>query len=169
MTAFAELNWQHPDVWGIVVGRGLMTIETRNEQACDTWLAAHGYERIDLNFATGISPVVAWLGEYLNWEEQFGYVLRPESRGLDGLRDGFEFAAANLVIKLQSFEVAWTEDERWSSGFLSIISEYSLQQLALGRRFFAILPVADANSMLIGQTIEGLGIRFPFRFPGNLP
>lgn|SRR5690606_6807498 len=166
MPAFQELNWGNPDVWGIVVGRGIATVELDHEQACDTWLADHGYARVELNFRGGISPVVSWLGEYFQWEAQFGYTLDPASRNLNALRDGFEVSEANLVMKLQKFELAWAEDQSWSRGFLSVISEYSLRHLALGRRFFALLPVADSCSMLVGQSVEELVVPFPFRFRG---
>jgi len=165
MPAFTHIHWHHPDVWAILVGRGVGTLEANVESACETWLERAGYTVLELDFANGISPVISKLAQWLHWEQQFGYQLDPESRNLDALRDGFEFEDENLVLKLAHFEQAWSENVAWSRGFLSIVSEQSIRQLALGKRFFAILPFV-APSFLIGQCFEELCLSSPFRFPG---
>jgi hypothetical protein len=164
MAAFEELNWDNPDVYAIVTGRAVGTIEARFEQACYKWLLDRGYELLELDFSQGISPVVARLVAYFDWPAQFGYTLEPTSRNLLALGDGFRFLRAKIVMKLQRFEVAWSQDETWSQGFLSIASRYSIRQLALGRSFFVIVPTDDAESALIGETIQDSFIPSPFRF-----
>lgn len=164
MAAFTQINWDDPDVWAIIVGRGVAAIEPATAAGLETWLKANGYTLQEFDFGAGISPVVVELGDYFRWQEQFGYSLDSQSRNLDALRDGFEIAVPNLVFKLSNFERAWTEDRAWSRGFLSIVSEHSLRQLALGERFFAVLTGLDADSVLVGETFEELGVPPPFRF-----
>jgi len=167
MTSFTTLNWDAPDVWGIVVGRGVSTVETGSLGAYEDWLTSNGYSVLEFCFAGGISPVVAQLGVYFRWQQQFGYELEADSRNLAALRDGFEIETSNLVFKLSSYESAIQEDEKWAQGFLSIVSEHSLRQLAVGGRFFAILPVHNAETPLVGAFIEDLCIPYPFRFRGS--
>ncbi|GAB3255000.1 hypothetical protein GCM10027296_23660 [Chitinimonas naiadis] len=164
MTAFSNIIWDNPDIWGIVVGRGIATVEAATMDSCEEWLKNNGYSLLSFNFLNGISPVIARLGEYFCWQEQFGYSLDPQSRNLAALRDGFEIEAPNVVLALQHFEHAWSENEEWSRGFLSIVSDHSLRRLAVGERFFAILPIQSIESELIGQTIDDIYVPSPFRF-----
>ena len=166
MPAFSHLNWDDPDVWAIVVGRGIATVEESFLAVCDAWLERNGYGTVEFSFSKGISSAVEKLGEHFRWEQQFGYRLEANSRNLDALRDGFEFEQCDVVLKLPHYERAWFEDESWARGFLAIVSEHSLHQLALGHRFFALLPVSAGESRIVGQTIESLCVPFPFRFRG---
>jgi hypothetical protein len=115
---------------------------------------------------------VAELGQRLGWESEFGYELEGSSRNLDALRDGFDFeidADIGLVLELVAFDAAHSEDARWARGFLSIIAEHSLRQLALGRRFFAILLVEDDQAEIIGTTYDELSVTPAFRWQRPQP
>jgi hypothetical protein len=163
MSPFRNIDWQCPDAWGIVACRGVLTVVPETCAACDRWLLENGYELHQFDFSSGISPAVSAFGLRFQWVQQFGYSLPPESRNLDALRDGFDITRERVVFKLLGFERAWLEDATWASGFLSIISEYSLYQLAVGKRFFAMLPV-EAQSILVGKPVEELTVGAPFRF-----
>jgi hypothetical protein len=83
---------------------------------------------------------------------------------LDALRDGFDFnlkPGEGHVLELLNAEVAQREDPWWLSGLLAIAHEHSVQQLALGARFFAVL-VLDRDSLLIGAPYESLSVPVPF-------
>jgi len=167
MAVSSQLNWHDPDIWGIVVGRGVASVEPETSGRLEGWLKDNGYVLHTLNFAGGISPVVSGLGRYFRWQEQFGYSLDAESRNLSALADGFEIELPKLVLKLSNFDRAWSEDSAWCRGFLSIVSEHSLRQLAIGGRFFGLLLVSSAESALIGETFDDLSVPFPFRFRGT--
>jgi hypothetical protein len=158
VAAFEDLDWRRLDVWAIVAGRGLATVEQIGVPMCEDWLRREGYRIVPLDFANGIGDVVVGLGQMLDWGRQFGYELSRDSRNLDALRDGFDFdpgSHAGAVLVLHAFERAWTDDARWSRGFLEIACEHSLRQLAVGKRFFAVVIVADPSSPLIGLPLEG--------------
>ncbi|HTE43169.1 MAG TPA: hypothetical protein VK629_20270 [Steroidobacteraceae bacterium] len=168
MATFKTLNWSTLDTWAIVTGRGVVPLLSEDHHAAGGWLQQHNYEMLHLDFTSGISRLVGQLGTLLGWSSQFGvgHELHPESRNLDALRDGFTFKVpeqGGLALTLQGFEQAWSEDQRWSAGFLSIISEFSLQQLALGRRFFAVIEVANPSSVLVGAQFEIRSIGHPFQ------
>ena len=91
MAAFAELDWTRFDVWAAVAMEGVAVVQPAHREACLTWLRQHDYGVTSIDFALGVSPAVVALGELFRWEEQFGYSLKPESRNLNALRDGFEF------------------------------------------------------------------------------
>lgn len=170
MTAFTELEWHRLDMWALLVGRGIVTVEEKLLQQCSAWLSTKRYETVTLEFSRGVSPAMAELGRLLRWEEQFGRAFDPTSRDIDLLRGGFLLnvpAKGGLVLCLQDFEQAWSEEEEWSRRFLGTLSDYSLCQLALARRFFAIIPIPDPGSRLVGQRIEELTIPLPFRFWGK--
>ena len=169
VATFKTLNWSDLDTWAIAAGHGVVTLHHEDQLAASTWLKQHKYEVFHLDFANGITPVVKRLGIALGWSSQFGagHELRPESRNLDSLRDGFRFDVpelGGLVLSLDAFEIAWKEDPRWSAGFLAIVSEFSLQQMALGNRFFAVIEFADAASVLLDSQFEKLLIGYPFKF-----
>ncbi len=168
MAAFATLDWTRFDVWAVVVGRGIATIEPPTAPHCADWLAREGYRVVRLDFSHGIGSAVVHLGELFHWRDQFGYDLTPQSRSLDALRDGFGFEAVasgmGVALLLQSFHLAWAEDGRWGRGFLEIAAEHSLRKLAVGRRFLTVIVVPDESSPLIGQELEGHAI--PAAYPG---
>ncbi|XLZ68557.1 hypothetical protein ABT364_18680 [Massilia sp. SR12] len=169
MAAFQRLEWNHPDVHGIVQGRGILCVEAQAVFDCEAWLRSHDYQIVEIDFSHGISAAVSTLGSLLRWEEQFGYTLAANSRNLDALRDGYDavmLGGKNVVLRLNGLVFAWAEDEMWCKGLLSIVSEHSLQQLACGVRHFAIV-VVDAESPLIGQGIDEITISFPFRLRSN--
>jgi hypothetical protein len=167
VAAFAELDWSRIDVQAIVGFGGLATIEERRHQACREWLARQGYEVDTFDCRPGLAVAVSELGGLLNWEQQFGYSLGPESRNLDALRDGFEFDipdGGGRVFEIVRGDLIWQEDPRWLCGLLSIVQEQSRRQLALGRRFFALLVVPE-RSPLIGAVIEQVEVPVCFWSP----
>lgn len=140
---------------------------TLHRAEAQQWLEAHGYQVIELNFARGIFPVVEKLGQVLFWKRNFGYELAGDSRNLAALRDGFEFhvpESGGLVLDVLAFHQALVEDPKWSHGLLSIISEYSIRELACGRRFFGLFDVENDDSPLIGQVFEELSVPYPYPF-----
>ncbi|WP_295965702.1 hypothetical protein [uncultured Xanthomonas sp.] len=148
-------------------GRKLASLEPNSWQQATDWLRSQNYESVPLDFSTGISPVVAKLGLMLNWESEFGYQLDSSSRNLAALHDGFDFQApevGGLVLELIGFETALSEDGQWCEGFLAIIIEHSIRQLALGRRFFALVALDTTESSLIGMKVEQLCLPYPFPF-----
>ncbi len=167
MAAFTEIDWSRFDAFALLFGRGLSCVEHADRETALQWLAGQSYIMEIFDFSEGISPVVAALGKRLNWEQEFGYELQGSSRNLAALHDGFDFEApqqGGLVLELKGFEVALRENEEWSKVFLSIISEHSLRQLALGRRFFAVIPVESTNVAWLGNHYEELAIPYPFPF-----
>ena len=175
--AFAELDWTRFDVWATVAMEGVAVVECTHREACLAWLRQHQYVISSIDFALGVSPAVGAMGKMFRWEEQFGYQLKPESRNLDALRDGFGFdlkPGNRHVLELLNAQVAHREDPRWLSGLLAIAHEHSLQQLALGARFFATLFL-ERDSPLIGEPYESLSVPAPFwttathRDPFELP
>jgi hypothetical protein len=139
--AFVELDWRRLDVWAIVAARGVCLLDEAQTVEALAWLQGESYEVLTLDFAQGLSPVVKQLGELFRWEEQFGYALSPQSRNLDTLADGFEVPfteTGRSAMVLLHFERARVEEAQWAAGFLELVSENSLRELALGRRFFAL-------------------------------
>ena len=135
---------------------------------CTEWLDRHGYRPAAIDFSRGIGEAVVQLGECFRWSEQFGYDLTPQSRSLDALRDGFGYERdtnGGQILLLQSFATAWREDARRSRGLLEVAAEFSLRQLALGKRFFTVLVLPDDASDVIGQPLEGLAVPRPWRGP----
>jgi hypothetical protein len=167
MAAFGELDWSRIDVQGIVAFGGLATIDERRHRACREWLARHGYLIDTFDGRPGLSVAVRDLGRLLCWEERFGYALGSDSRNLDGLRDGFEFdilEGGGRVFEILGADRIWREDSEWLCGLLEIAQEQSRRQLALGRRFFALL-VASEGSPLIGAPIGRIEVPVPFWSP----
>ena len=160
MPAFDKLDWSRFDVFALIVGRGIAAVEQASAHRCEDWLRRHDYRVVTLAFARGIGPVVVQLGEMLAWRRRFGYELTAESRNLMALHDGFididVEANGAVAFVLQDFSRAWQEDESWSLGFLGIVAEHSLRQLALGRRLLAVLVVTNEADPLIDQPIGQL-------------
>jgi hypothetical protein len=167
MAAFADLDWSRIDVTGIVTFGGLATIDERRHQVCRDWLKRHGYGIDTFDCRPGLAVAVPELGRLLCWEQQFGYALGPDSRNLNALRDGFEFdipEGGGRVFEIVRADLAWQEDPRWLCGLLSIAQEESRRQLALGRRFFALLVVPE-RSPFIGAVIEQSTVPGPYWSP----
>jgi hypothetical protein len=167
LAAFVELDWSRIDVQGIVAFGGLATIDEQRHQACREWLARHGYRIDTFDCRPGLSVALSELGRLLSWEERFGYALESDSRNLDALRDGFEFDipdAGGRVFEIVGGDLAWQEDRKWMCGLLAIAQEQSRRQLALGRRFFALLVVPE-HSPLIGASIGQIEVPVPFWSP----
>ena len=167
VAAFVELDWSRIDVQGIVSFGGLATIDEPRHQACRDWLARHEYQIDTFDCRPGLSVAVPELGRLLSWEEQFGYALGPDSRNLDALRDGFEFDipdAGGRVFEIVGGDLVWQEDSRWLCGLLEIAQEQSRRQLALGRRFFALLVVPE-RSPLVATSIGRIEVPVPFWSP----
>ena len=166
MAAFQELDWMRFDVRAIAgyPCNGLAVVDDRRREKCLEWLRQHGYAVVSWDLRPGLPVAVPEIGRMLCWEEQFGYALRPDSRNLDGLRDGFEFSVPDegrLVLELLGADTAWVEDPRWVLGLLEIAQEKSLHQLALGRRFFTLL-ILPSGSPLIGQPIGSAAVPVPY-------
>jgi hypothetical protein len=154
--AFAEIDWRRIDVRAIVTHSGLATIDERRHQACRDWLLREGYEVDTFDCRPGLSVAVPELGQRLRWREQFGYSLDSENRNLNALRDGFDFPipeGGRLVFEVIRPDLAWEEDQRWLCGLLAIAQEHGREQLAMGRRFFALLVVPE-QSPFVGAVVE---------------
>lgn len=167
MPAFRELDWRRIDVSAIVTDGGLATIEERRHPACRDWLFRNGYAIETFDCRPGLAVAVPELGRLLNWEQKFGYALGPDSRNLDALRDGFEFAVpedGGVVFEMIRPDLAWHEDKRWLGGLLAIVQEHCRQQLALGGRFFGLL-VVPKDSRLIHTTFDEVRVPTPFWDP----
>ncbi len=165
MAIFTELDWHRLDLFALVFGRGIASVDRASWQNAIDWLSANEYLTVPLDFSTGISPVVQQLGNLLKWRENFGYELLGESRNLAALNDGFDFEVPDeggLSLLIANFSVAQEEDRVWSDGFLSIVAEHSLRHLACGRRLFALLQVNDDESPEVGHTYEKLSVPYPF-------
>src|SRR5438874_1237699 len=154
--AFSDLDWDRIDVQAIVDSSGLATIDERRHPACRQWLLRQGYQIDTLDCRPGLAEAVPALGRLLSWREKFGYSLGSSDRNLDALRDGFRFDISKdggRVLEVVRADVAWREDSSWLLGLLSITQEHCRRQLALGRRFFALLVVPE-GSPLVGADIE---------------
>ena len=168
MAAFETLDWGNLDVFAILVGGGIATIEPSSADRSLEWLRSKSYAVTTLDFARGIGPIVAALGLRFQWERQFGYRLEASDRNLARLRDGLWFEiteGGGLVLELKGFEMALAGDREWSTGFLSVLSEHSHRQLALGRRFFAVVHVASGDSPVVGLSLKEWSVHYPYPFP----
>lgn len=168
VAAFTDLNWGRLDTWAIVASRGLATIEEDRHLACREWLLRNGYRIDTFDCRPGLAVAIPELGRLLHWEQQFGYTLGPDNCNLNALRDGFEFnipEGGGRVFEILQADLAWQEDPRWLCGLLAIAQEQSLRQLALGRRFFALLIVSDEQSPVIGTVVDQATVPGPFWSP----
>lgn len=168
MAAFTDLEWGRLDTWAIVACGGLVTIEQDRHVPCREWLVRNGYGIDTFDCRPGLAAAIPELGRLLRWEEQFGYALGPDNRNLNALGDGFGFDipdGGGRVFEIVRADLAWQEDQQWLCGLLSIAREQSLCQLALGRRFFALLVIPDKKSPLIGAVIDQVTVPGPFWSP----
>ena len=163
---FEEADWTRFDFWAIVGCRGLVTVRASDRPQCRAWLAKNSYKVHTLNFGDGISSAVEYLGHLLEWQDQFGYRLSPDSRNLDALRDGFlEGPLAKhgpSVLEIEGVEQAWKEDPQWLRAFLSIAQEESLIELALGKRLFSVVLIQSSTSPLVGADLDSQTIGVPY-------
>jgi hypothetical protein len=163
MPAFKEFDWRRLDVTAIVTFGGVASVEKGRHAGVREWLAGEGYGIDTIDFTAGLSAAVPALGKLLGWEEQFGYALASDSRNLDALRDGFDFGipeGGGRVFEVLGGEIAWREDPRWFGGVLSIAQEHCREQLALGRRFFALLVLSE-KSPLVGWAFDQVVVPYP--------
>lgn len=171
MAAFTEIDWRRLDAYAIIACGGLATLHEGQREQCHAWLAGNGYEIVTLDCRDGIGGAVSQLAALLDWEAQFGYPLRPTSRNLDALRDGFTLQVAKdggAVLEILGSEAAWREDSRWLLGLLSIVVEHSREHLALGNRFFSLLIVPH-DSPLINVVVEEIRVPAPFGEGAHTP
>jgi hypothetical protein len=179
--AFDQLDWTRFDVWAALARDGVVVVDTAHRESCLAWLRREGYGIESIDFRQGIGPATLAIRDLLRWEEKFGIPAKPDSLNLNALRDGFEFdlqPGEGKALELRDADVAYLEDREWLLGLLAIATEYSLQQLALGARFFAVLFL-DRGSPLIGAQYESLivpdtyrtrpGPSDPFSAPGAVP
>lgn len=163
MAVFSELDWRRFDTWAIAQANGVATIRKEDLQSCRAWLERKHYRLSTIDFSGGIGRALCTLARLVGWYEQFGYELSPSSRNLNALRDGFEFPTNDnqgYALELLNTEIGYREDRTWFLGLLCISSEYSLYEIAQGRRFFVYL-VLDGNSRLIGKEYESKAIPCP--------
>ncbi len=168
MPAFKALNWGDLDVFALLVGDGIATLEPSFAEQSLAWLRSRSYQIKPIEFAQGIGPVVAALGKEFRWEDQFGYTLKATDRNIARMRDGFWFDLAadeGLAIELRNFQRAFDEDREWSEGFLRIISEHSRRHLALGHRVFAVVHVPNDESPVVGCSLGERLVPHPYPFP----
>lgn len=169
MAAFTEQDLNRFDAEAIVRSPGgFILIEEHRHPACREWLVQHGYRIDSVDFRRGLSEAVPALGRMLEWHERFGYSLEPDNRNLDALHDGFEFQipdGGGRVLELIGAEVGYLEDSSWMLELLWIAQMHSLKQLALGRRFFALVVVQNDQSPMIGATVGRNQIPIPFWDP----
>ncbi len=165
--AFADLEWLRLDVSAIVSSPGLAVVRPNDRARCARMFAYEEYGTFALDCALGKRSVLEQLGQQLKWQEQFGYQLEAGGGNLNALRDGFEFAvpeSGRFLLELLEPETLWSEDPGWFDGLLSIASEYSRTQLALGRRVFTIV-YADESSPLVGRVVDNVSIPYPWSPP----
>lgn len=159
--AFDDIDYTQFDAWAIIACAGLVSVRAEDCGEALAWLRERGYLADEFDFSGGIAPVVEALGMALRWDQQFGYFLTRETCNLDALRDGFDWnvppAPAGRVMVLHAPEVGWQENADSLRGLLSIAREFSRRQLALGRRYFTVLPLAP-GSPLPGEVLETLTI-----------
>jgi hypothetical protein len=162
MPAFAALDYRRLDVLAVVTFGGVATVVPDHRAAARAWLVREGYAIDTLDFSGGLAAAIPALGDLFRWEEQFGYALTADRRSMDALRDGFDFEIpeGGRVLELVGAEAAWREDPRWTYGLLAIVQEHCRAQLALGRRFMALL-VLLATSPMIRAPIEQASVPYP--------
>jgi hypothetical protein len=166
-SAFPDLEWGRLDVDGIVSAAGIAVVRPSDRQRCARLFAYEEYRTFAIDCALGRRSVLEQLGQYLKWQEQFGYRLEDGEGNLNALRDGFEFPmppSGRFALELLAPEVLWRENEGWFDGLLAIASEHSRRELALGRRFFTVL-FADESSPLIGRVVDNVSIPYPWTPP----
>ena len=161
MSAFSELDWRRFDVWAIVSGRGVASVPIQDDEACVAWLRSNDYDVARVDCRLGFSGVVDQLNRLFDWEGQFGYLMSADRCGLDALRDGFGFGfSAQQALLLVGLDELCTSHCEWLLGFFAIASEYSLAELAVGRRFF-LIAVLPSDAPVIGKIYQAMQVPHP--------
>jgi hypothetical protein len=148
-----EISWRRPDVDALLQKGGLCAIDVSDASAVETWLEREGYGLLSLDCSGGFQELLRQIGALFRWEDQFGYRLEEASGNLNAVRDGFEIPvppSGRVVLVIHDADAL--EERDWLLGLLSIASEHSIFQLALGCRFFVLLPL-DPGSTLAGSVI----------------
>ena len=162
MAIFSKLDWRRFDTHTIVEHRGIGCVESSQQKSCRAWLEKNKYKITTIDFQDGIENGLRGLENLLGWPEN--WALSPESQNLDALRDDFAIllkSEHDLVIEILNAEYGYKQSQHFFCGLLGILAEYSLKQLALGRRFFCYL-VVEKNSKLVGVKYQDLSIPGPF-------
>lgn len=173
MAAFAEIDYTRFDCWAVIECAGVAVVDKERREACLAWLRQEDYGIESIDFGQGIAAAVPKINTLFHWQEQFGYELSADrAPGLDALRDGFEFElqpGEGKVLELENAQAAYRENRRWFLTLLHIAHEQSMEQLALGACFFAVLFL-DPRSRLIGKEYERLIVprAYPI-LPGSNP
>jgi len=68
------------------------------------------------------------------------------------------------VLELVRVDIAWQKEPEWVLGLLAIAQTYSHRELAVGRRFFALLVIPE-DSEMIGQIVQEIRVLSPFGDP----
>lgn len=164
-----EESWERLD-YATICGNGVACISLSDVVACRSWLQACRYTIESIDCSVGFNAVCAQVSTLFKWEEQFGYTY--EGHSLDALNDGFTFDVpeeGGVVLELQRLDLLWLENPHWSTGLLSIASDYSRREMASGRRFFAIVttkPGAPIIEQVFGeQTVPWPSDPRNFRLP----
>jgi hypothetical protein len=162
MAAFnpETIDWRRIDVRALITDNGMATISPEHHDACIRWLGREGYALRSVDCTKGFQSVLSQIGDLLRWKEEFGYYLQDGQGNLNALRDGFDFQTPDgqgVVLELTTVDALWKTHRDWISGLLSIASEHSRYQLALGRRFFTLLVLADKSPM-IGAIIDPIAV-----------
>lgn len=151
MALFNELDWDRIDVRAIAGSPGgLVTIDEPRHHACHKWLLDQGYKTDLVDFRLGVEQSLLRLEQILSWQERFGYSLNPNDINLDSLHSGFGLEipeGEGRVLELWRPDLAWQVDPTFILGLLWIIHDYSRKQLALGRKFFALLIIPDESAL----------------------
>jgi hypothetical protein len=165
MSAFNELDFTRFDFDAVVVRRGVTVVDTEHRESCLASLRRQGYSIESIDFRAGIGPAYVTMNDLFQWEANFGYQLRwQKGSSLDALRDGFEFdlrPGEGLALELRGADVAYCENQRFLLCLLAMAQEHSLQQLALGARFFTVMFLAP-DSRLIGVRYEPSIVPHPY-------
>ena len=162
MAAFNQetIDWLRIDVTALITDNGIATISPENRDACIRWLGREGYDVRSVDCTKGFQSVLSQIGNLFRWKEEFGYYLQDGQGNLNAVRDGFDFdipEGQGVVLELSAVDGLWKTHRDWISGLLSIASEHSRYQLALGHRFFTLLVLADQSPM-IGATLDPIAV-----------
>lgn len=169
MPLWERLEWDHIDIMAIVGDGGLGTIDEKRHDACLVWLSRHGYNLDTIDCTQPVNEIVADLQRLFHWEARFGYAPDPANRNLHNMEDAFTFdipEGGGHVLELLGADMAWQKEPEWILGLLLIAQMYSRCQLALGRRFFALLVIPEDSDM-IGEIVQQ--VRVPSTFYGSHP